>query len=53
MPQLYKIILFSVKVAVQVVNYYSQAFNALKQSVSEEAVGTKIYTVNIYIILLL
>lgn len=33
-----------VKVAVQVVNYYSQAFNALKQSVSEEAVGTKVYT---------
>ncbi|XP_034230470.1 tyrosine-protein phosphatase non-receptor type 23 isoform X2 [Thrips palmi] len=33
-----------VKVAVQVVNYYSQAFNALKLSVSEESVGTKVYT---------
>ncbi|KAJ1520087.1 hypothetical protein ONE63_004309 [Megalurothrips usitatus] len=32
-----------VKVAVQVVNYYSQAFNALKRSESEDVVGTKFY----------
>lgn len=38
-------ILFPVKVAVQVVNYYSQAFNALRQSALEDAVAIKTYAV--------